>query len=127
MSQVLVDTSVWVNHFRRRDNALVDLLQADRVLTHPMVVAELACGTLPEPRARTLGYLDLLRKTQLATYEDVRTLIEREQLHGLGCGFVDLSLLAATLLTPLTQLWTLDKRLAALAARFSVLHQPVLH
>jgi len=127
MSHVLVDTSVWVGHFRRRDSALVDLLQADRVLTHPMVVAELACGTPPEPRARTLGYLDLLRKTQLATFDEVRALIEREQLYGLGCGFVDLTLLACTLLTPSTQLWTLDRSLSALATRFSVLHQPMLH
>ena len=40
---------------------------------------------------------------------------ERRALQGRGCGAVDASLLASTLLRPATTLWTLDKRLAALA------------
>ena len=127
MVPVLVDTSVWVSHFRRRESALMELLQADRVLTHSMVVAELACGTPPEPRARTLSALDLLRKTQMPTFDEIRGLIEREHLYGLGCGLVDITLLASTLLTPSAELWTLDKSLQSLAARFAVLYQPVLH
>jgi hypothetical protein len=39
---------------------------------------------------------------------------------GLGCGLVDISLLASTLITPDTLLWTQDKRLALLAMRFGV-------
>ena len=46
---VLVDTSVWVAHFRRANDALVDLIERDCVLGHPMVLAEIACGTLPCP------------------------------------------------------------------------------
>lgn len=64
---VLVDTSVWVEHFRRLLSVLVQLLQADAVLVHPLVILELTCGTPPEPRARTLGDLALLRQTRLAT------------------------------------------------------------
>jgi predicted nucleic acid-binding protein len=127
MTRVLVDTSVWVSHFRRRDSALAELLQADRALTHPMVVAELACGTPPDPRATTLGALDLLQKAQLPTFDEIRELIEREHLYGLGCGLVDITLLASTLLTPSTQLWTLDKSLRSLAERFAVLYHPVMH
>lgn len=127
MAPVLVDTSVWVNHFRRRDGALMELLHADRVLVHPMVVAELACGTPPEPRARTLRALDLLQKTQMPTFDEIRDLIEREHLYGLGCGLVDITLLASTLLTPSSQLWTFDKRLQSLAARFAVIYEPLLH
>ena len=40
MNPVLIDTSVWVGHFRHRDLALIDLLESDRVLTHPMVWGE---------------------------------------------------------------------------------------
>lgn len=127
MASVLVDSSVWVSHFRRRDNALAALLQADRVLTHPMIVAELACGTPPEPRARTLGDLDLLQHAAQATMAEVRDLIERERLYGLGCGLVDLFLLASAMLTPSGQLWTLDKRLGALAVRFDISFQPAMH
>lgn len=127
MTPVLVDTSVWVNHFRRRDSALVALLQADRVVIHPLVVAELACGTPPEPRIRTLGDLDLLQSAQQATLTEVRALIEREHLYGQGCGLVDLLLLASAMLTPAAQLWTLDKKLGALAVRFGIAFQPALH
>jgi hypothetical protein len=53
--------------------------------------------------------------------------IERERLFGLGCGLVDLLLLCSTLLTPSARLWTLDKRLSALAERFGVMHAPTPH
>jgi hypothetical protein len=36
-------------------------------------------------------------------------------------------LLCSTLLTPSAQLWTLDKRLSALAERFGVMHTPAPH
>lgn len=126
VSGVLVDTSVWVAHFRQRNAALVALLTADQALIHPMVLGELACGTPPE-RQRTLSDLGLLQPTQQASLREVIAFVDREQLHGLGCGLVDISLLASALLTPGATLWTLDKRLAKLAARFQVAHQAPLH
>jgi len=117
---VLVDTSVWVDHFRRHNAVLAELLALDQVLTHPLVVGELACGTPPEPRLRALSDMALLLPSDQAAPDEVRDFIEREALFGLGCGLIDLTLLASTLLTPSAQLWTLDKRLASLAARFGV-------
>lgn len=124
MTGVLIDTTVWVAHFRQRNPALVDLLELDAAWMHPMVLAELACGTPPEPRARTLGDLGWLPQVRSASLGEVMAFVERERLYGLGCGWVDLSLLASTLLTPGARLWTLDKRLAVLAGRFGVLHAP---
>lgn len=124
---VLVDTSVWVAHFRAPSTALLDLLEADLVLGHPMVLLELACGSPPAPRARTLAALRLLRQASLSGAAEVLAFVEREKLYGQGCGLVDVSLLASTLITPGTRLWTLDKRLAGLAARFDVAHAPPLH
>ena len=125
---VLVDASVWVEHFRRPLPALIQLLRVDDVLTHPSVMLELTCGTPPEPRARTLGYLALLRQTRLATPGEVADWIERERLYGRGCGAVDCTLLASVLLTPSTKLWTRDRRRAQLAAQFGVHYlQPDLH
>jgi len=117
---VLVDTSVWVDHFRRPNAVLAELLALDQVLTHPLVVGELACGTPPEPRLRALNDMALLLPADQAAPDEMRDFIEREALFGLGCGLIDLTLLASTLLTPSAQLWTLDKRLASLAARFGV-------
>lgn len=126
MKLVLVDTSVWVQHFRQHNQALVDLLLLDLVMTHPMVLGELACGT-PPARLQTLADLAALQQPQQASVREAMALIEREQLYGLGCGLVDMLLLASTLMTPGAELWTLDKRLTALAQRFGVEHHPVLH
>ena len=52
---ILVDTSVWVNHFKDRNEDLVRLLFSDSVLIHPLIIAELACGTPPAPRTQTLN------------------------------------------------------------------------
>jgi hypothetical protein len=52
----------------------------EQVLCHPLIVLELACGTLPAPCERTLGDLKKLRQSVIATNEDALELIEREQL-----------------------------------------------
>lgn len=124
---VLVDTSVWVAHFRERDARLVELIEAGQVLSHPMVVLELACGTPPAPRARTLSALGRLSQSLQSSPMEVLAFVEREKLYGLGCGLVDMTLLASALITPGASLWTLDKRLAELAARFGIAHGTPLH
>ena len=124
---VLIDTSVWVQHFKVHNPALAELVVADRVLVHPMVILELACGTPPEPRQRTLSDISLLRKCTLASHQEVMDFVEREKLYGLGCGLVDMTLLASTLLITGARIWTLDKRLANLADRFGVAYQAGAH
>ena len=124
---VLVDTSVWVAHFRQTNDTLVSLIERDLVLGHPMVLAEIACGTPPAPREQTLGDMALLGQASLATWAEVMAFIEREKLYGLGCGFVDIALLASVSITPDALLWTLDKKLADLAKRFDVHFAPPLH
>ncbi len=120
MPAVLADSSVWVAHFRKSNGLLQSLLTTDQVLCHPLIVLELACGTPPTPRARTLGALKELQQSIIATTEEILALIEREQLQDSGCGAVDMSLLASVLLTPDTLLWTVDKHLDDLAARMGV-------
>ena len=117
---MLADSSVWVAHFRNSTAVLQSLLAADRVLCHPLIVLELACGTPPTPRERTLGDLKKLQQPVIATTDEAMELIEREQFQDLGCGAVDMSLLASVLLTPDALLWTVDKNLDALAMRLYV-------
>ena len=124
---ILVDTAVWIDHFRRSNDALVNLVSLDMAVTHPMVIVELACGTPPAPRAQTLGDMALLASAQQATLGEAQEFIEREKLYGLGCGLVDIALLASAIITPNTQLWTMNKRLSDLAQRFGVAYQPSLH
>jgi predicted nucleic acid-binding protein len=122
--RVLVDTSVWVEHFRLGVPALVGLLGQDAVLMHPYVLAELACGTPPKPRARTLADLGRLMPAPVATQIELLALIERNALHGKGCGMVDIALLASARLDPAARLWTLDKRLNTLAVRLGIAWAP---
>ena len=124
---VLIDTSVWVDHFRHGNDALRGLLEMDIALTHPMVLGELACGTPPSPRTQTLGDIGLIQSANQASLDEVMEFIEREQVYGLGCGLIDISLLTSTLMTPSARLWTLDKRLVDLAERFGVAYQPNKH
>ncbi|PUA41495.1 PIN domain nuclease [Pseudomonas protegens] len=125
MKDVLVDTSVWVEHFRKSNDTLEHLLQQDRILMHPMVLGEIACGT-PPARTKTLSDLADLRHAQQPSLSEVMTFIEQNKLYGLGVGLVDMILLACTLMSR-ANLWTLDKRLFSLAERLGVAHQTKLH
>jgi hypothetical protein len=126
MTGVLVDTSVWVDHFRLHNDDLAALLERDMVRMHPMILGELACGT-PPARARTLADFEGLQQTQQASVREVMDFVERERLYGLGCGLVDMILLASTLMTPGIELWTLDKRLFTLTQRFKVTYRSAQH
>ncbi len=123
---VLADTSVWAAHFRRPDPVLQALLVADRILAHPLVVLELACGTSPAPRERTLGDLRALRQAVVATADETLALVEQQRLDDTRCGAIDVMLLAATLLTPGARLWTHDRKFHELALRAGVAFEPTL-
>jgi hypothetical protein len=105
----------------------VALLSQDSAFTHPMIVGEIACGTPPAPRTRTLGDLGLLPMIKYAGLRETMAFIERESIYGMGCGLVDVVLLTSTLITPGAKLWTLDKRLARLAERFGVAYRVAVH
>lgn len=111
---VLVDTSVWVGHFKQRDERLVALLETGLVVCHPYVVVEVACGTPPR-RSEIVDMLCELESVHVATPDELLALLQRRALFGRGCGFVDVSLLASALLSDQTVIWTLDKRLEAIA------------
>jgi predicted nucleic acid-binding protein len=110
---ILADTSVWVEHLRRGLPRLATLLQEGKVLIHPWVIGELACSNLRN-RGEVLELLQGLPAAVVARDSEVLVLIEREQLMGRGIGYVDAHLLASAKLSH-CQLWTQDRRLAALA------------
>lgn len=113
---ILVDTSVWIDHLRIGQPRLVRLLEGGLVLGHPWVVGELALGRLAQ-RHEIIELLEGLPQATVATNEEVMTLINRHELYGVGIGYVDAQLLAATQLTADAALWTGDRRLDAAAIR----------
>ena len=110
---LLVDTSVWVQHFRRGEPILVDRLTEGRVLMHPFILGELACGNLKD-RPEVLADLNSLPAANVASDAEVLRLIDHRRLWGRGLGWVDLHLLASALLSDCS-FWTLDQRLAVAA------------
>jgi len=111
MADVLVDTSVWVDYLRSGDSEMTNLLNSNRVVMHPMIIGELACGYLNN-RKSLLALWSSLNSVPSASHNEVLYFIEHHQLMGKGIGYVDAHLLASVSLTTSTSLWTLDKRLA---------------
>ncbi len=116
---ILVDTSIWIEHLRVGESKLTALLQNGWVLVHPWVIGELALGQLSR-RSEILGLLRNLPHANAATDVEVLHLIETQRLFGLGIGYIDAHLLAATVLTTGAALWTRDKRLAAVAVQLGL-------
>lgn len=116
---ILVDTSVWVEHLRSGSDRLSAALDSGQVLTHPFVVGELACGNLRN-RVEVLELLDALPASPVATEAEARRFLERRSLMGRGIGYIDVHLLASTALGGGDILWTLDRRLAAVAAELGL-------
>lgn len=106
---ILVDTSVWISHFRSGSPSLSKILSRGLALMHPFIVGELACGNLRN-RTGILTDLQSLPSAASATHDDVMQLIEARKLWGLGIGWIDGHLLASALLSP-CRLWTLDRSL----------------
>jgi len=116
---ILVDTSVWIDHFHRGDLELISLLERSLVLQHPMVIGELALGSLRD-RQDVLGLLANLQSMPVATHAEVSRFVEVKVLYGQGLSLVGAHLLASTVLAPGARLWTRDKRLASAASRLGV-------
>ena len=115
---VLVDTSVWIAHFREGQPALAGLLSEGLVLMHPFVAGELACGNLKK-RAFVLSDLAALPVATRASDAEVMRLVEDRRLWGRGLGWIDAHLIASALLSH-CPLWTLDKQLATAASELGL-------
>lgn len=116
---ILVDTSIWIDHWHASDRTLTNLLNERSVLGHPFIIGEVAMGGL-SGRDQVLTDMRRLPQAAVARHDEVLGFIERHRLFGLGMGYVDAHLMAATRLTPGALLWTRDKRLHAVADRLGV-------
>ena len=112
---ILADTSVWIDHLRKGLPALAAALEEGRVMMHPFVLGELACGNLRN-REEVLQLLSDLPAAPTVTEREVLGFIDRRALMGRGIGYIDVHLLASAALAGAAGLWTRDKRLATVAA-----------
>jgi len=115
---ILVDTSIWVEHLRVGSARLRALLRDNQVLCHPFVIGELACGNL-QRREVILDLLAALPEARLAEHSEALHLLDSARLYGQGLGWIDLHLLASTLISGCA-LWTSDRPLQRAAAALQV-------
>ncbi len=115
---ILVDTSVWIDHFRKPSVRLTSLLNDEEVLVHPFVIGEVACGNLKN-RTEIIGLLRALPQAQKADDDDILFFIERHGLNGRGVGWIDIHLLASCHFDHCC-LWSVDKKLKVVAQRLRV-------
>lgn len=118
---VLVDSSVWIDHFRSENKKLVTLLLNDLVLVHPFVIGEIACGQVKN-RKEIIGMLRRLSFANMASFEEILFYIEEHDLSRKGLGLVDVHLLASVKLSQ-AKLWSLDKALVHAATTLKVVFQ----
>lgn len=112
---ILADTSVWIDHLRKNNEALAELLQAEKIVCHQFVIGELACGGLRD-RETFLALLSALPSLQKVDHHEVLAFIDNHRLMNVGLGLVDVHLLASCLLSG-ANLWTRDRKLAEAADR----------
>ncbi len=118
---VLVDTSIWVSHFRVGSRELEKLLLDAEVVCHPFIIGELACGNIRN-RKEILRLLRSLPLVPILDFEEYLFFIERNRLMGTGAGFVDVHLLASAQLSGIP-LWTSDKKLKSLAIQLNLAYK----
>ncbi len=115
---ILADSLVWMDHIRAPNARLQKLLLELRILTHPFVVGEIACGNLRDRRV-FLGLLEKLPSALAAGHKEALQMVNERRVWGQGIGWVDVHLLASALLTG-CRLWTLDRRLGEAARLLKV-------
>lgn len=120
---IVIDTSVWIDHLRRANGHLSELVAEGRALQHPAVIGELALGSIPQ-RDRFIASLDRMPRVDVVSDSHLLGIIGECALHGSGIGYVDAHLIASTRATDGARLWTSDKRLAAQADRLGCAYLP---
>lgn len=115
---ILVDTSVWIDHLRHSERRLLQLLESGTVLTHPLVIEEIACGHLRD-RQKITALLHKLPSAPVATHAEVISLISNKTLYGVGLGAIDVHLIASAMLAQV-KIWSKDKALSRESTRLNV-------
>lgn len=120
----LVDSSVWIDHFRKTDPLLVDALEGDLVACHDHVIGELALGSIKD-RDKVLHSLSRLPRISAARDSDVLEMINQHKLFARGIGYIDAHLLAASLIDGQAKVWTHDKRFKTISQELGISAQIV--
>lgn len=104
--KVLADTSVWIDHLHTADEELRRLLRTGEICVHPVVIGELACGSIKN-RGQFLAQLLHLPLLREAPFLTALRLIQSDQLWARGLGWSDVQILVSCQIEK-AELWTRD-------------------
>jgi predicted nucleic acid-binding protein len=115
----LVDTSVWIEHFKKKNSKLTLLLLDGKVATHEFILGELSLGHF-ETKDRPIIFerLSFLNKIATSSHEEVIQFSRQHKLAGKGIGWIDCHLLHSSIKHSVP-LVTLDRKLEALYKKLS--------
>jgi predicted nucleic acid-binding protein len=120
---VLANSSIWIDHIAGNPTLLAGLLRERRVAMHPIVMGEIAMGSLSN-RQSFIHELKKLPQTQVSSNAEVMAMVEWQKLFSTGIGFADAHLLAATKMTDHATLMTKHNKFHAQAERLGVAYTP---
>jgi len=118
MKPVIADSNVWIHHWRETNRLLEGMVEVGEILTHPLIIGELAMGTLRN-RKSTLWDMTRLGRPPLATDAETLQMVEARCLWGRGIGWNDAKILASVVIGGCL-LWTRDRRLDEIAKEVGV-------
>ena len=116
---VLVDTSVWIDHFHKTNLNLSNLLEEGFVFVHPFIIGELACGNIKN-RKEIFRLLQSLPQIKVTEHDEIIYFIENNKLYGKGLGYIDIHLLASCKIDN-AKLYSRDKKLITVAKELHVM------
>lgn len=120
---IIIDSSIWIDHFRRPNTGLIDAAERGQLLQHPLITLELALGSIPQ-RDATLSNLQRLPRPTVLSDDQMLEFVDEFELAGSGIGPIDASVLASAARTDRAKLWTRDKRLEIQAERLGLNFTP---
>jgi predicted nucleic acid-binding protein len=112
--KTLVDSSVWIAHFKKPDSNLISLLESDDVVLHPFIIQELYLGR-PKGKNFVFERLAKLPLAPLLSDEEFRHFVDSFKISGKGIGIIDTHILGSAYFEK-TALYTFDKKLNLLSS-----------
>jgi predicted nucleic acid-binding protein len=113
---ILVDTSVWIDHFKKKNNTLSQWILDGMVCTHPLIIQEICLGDFKQ-KTMIVDSLKHLILVPMISHQEFILFSSKHNFKKVGV--VDVHILASAILSRCS-LITSDKALALAAQKINL-------